>query len=231
MPFDDTNLELWLAADEMSGVDGNPVYPLIDISGHGRNGTQSSPNAGAQATYHSSGGSNNQPYLSFDGNDIYDLPNFLAGVFSAGHIFVVVKVTNDPALATATCIGPYSRWGTGAGGGNTLFPFTNGDIHDSFGSSTRQSTGNPTPSLTAWRLYEVRSKASQWTSWIDGTQHFNTASNTVAWDAAPLIGGDGAGNFFLGDFHELIFFGADIDASVIADVKSYVASKYSLTIA
>lgn len=229
-PWDDTNMELWLRVSSMAGVsDGNPIAAFTDISGHGRHGTQSTESA--RATYHATGGSNNKPYASFDGNDGYELPDFLTG-FAAGRIFIVPRAANDPAASTATCIGPISSWSSAGGGAdNFLYPFTDGVIHDSFGSTVRHNTGNPTLSLTSWRLYEALSKSGTWTNWIDGTQHFTTGTNTVGWGVLPRIGFDGVGNSFLGDFHELIFFGADIDSTVIADVKSYLAAEYALTIA
>jgi hypothetical protein len=225
-----TDLALWISALHQSGAtDSNPVYPLTDFSGNSRDGTQTSPDTTKQCTYHSSGGANGQPYLSFDGNDAYELPNFLTG-YTAAHVFIVVKETNDPAVSTASCLGPCAHFGTGAGG-NTLYPFTNGVIHDCFGSTTRHDTGNPTPSLASWRLYEILTKSGEWTSWIDGTQHFTTASNTMGFPTNPLIAGDGAGNFFVGDLEEIMLYGADIGSTDIASVKSYVSSTYGLTIA
>lgn len=228
--FDTADLELWIRASSLAGAsDGNPVHPLTDISGNSRDAFQTVPDTAKQATYHATGGANNKPYLSFDGGDEYEVPNFMTG-FAAGRLFIVERVQNDPALAPATCIGAWGVGGTGSDR-NTLWPFTDGNIHDSFGTDVRRNTGNPSVSLTSWRLYEVLSKPGEWTSWIDGTQHFTTASNTVTFSSIPLLGRDTGGNHFLGDLHEILFFGADISSSVVTNVRAYIASEYALTIA
>lgn len=145
-------------------------------------------------------------------------------------MFVVTREINDPAVSTATCLGVLSSFGTGSGQ-NTLYPFTNGDVHDTFGSNVRQATGNPTQNLTAWHLYEVLTKSGEWTSWINGTQHFTTASNTVDWPTTLSIGVDPSTNHFLGELEEIALYSRDLTGSEITALKDYFADKYALTIA
>src|SRR5262249_44074557 len=94
-----------------------------------------------------------------------------------GEMFLVIYLANDPpALVTHSGLMTF-----GSSGNDTHFPFTDGVVYDNFATDTRKTTVDPTPSLTSARLYNVTSIANEWTSRLDNTQIFTTATNTVAW--------------------------------------------------
>src|SRR5262247_3533304 len=88
-----SGLEMWLKADAITGlVDNDPISTWADSSVNGRNATQSGT---ARPTYKVNI-INGLPVARFDGaDDFFTLPNFLTA-FSAGEIFLVIKLDNDP---------------------------------------------------------------------------------------------------------------------------------------
>ena len=90
-------------------------------------------------------------------------------------------------------------------------------------------TGDPTPALTTWRLYNVVSTSSEWTSYIDGIQHFTTGTNTVAFTATTKLGAYDV-NTMDGDIAEVIIYSAKLSSPDWVQTKAYIATKYGLTI-
>lgn len=85
----------------------------------------------------------------------------------------------------------------------------------------------------AWRLYNVSSAAGDWTSRLDGTQHFNTTSNTVAFRGTDVFLGksQGGGHYIDGDVAELILYDHVLASGDRDTVEAYIADKYGLPIA
>ena len=218
-----SGLELWLKADGITGLaNADPIATWPDSSGNSRDATQAT--SGMRPTYRTNV-VNGKPIVRFDGSDDYfALPNFLTG-FTAGEIFCVLKIDADPpATGGATGIG---IWGSGI---QSHLPWTDGIIYDSFGSTARKTTVDPTPALTSWRLYNVTSKSGEWTSRLDGVQLYTTATNTVGWSSAPILGYSQAALYYLdGDLAELLLFSRELTSGERANVQSYVASKYGLS--
>lgn len=102
---------------------------------------------------------------------------------TAVHMFIIVKLDADPPPTEDTT----GLWGTGAAT-RTHFPFTDSNIYEGFGSTTRQTVGNPAAALTSWRVYEIISTSSEYTVLLDGTQLFTTGTNTVGWGADRWLG-------------------------------------------
>jgi hypothetical protein len=220
-----SDLQLWLHPRSFALSGGDPISTWADSSGNGRNATSSGTN---RPTYRASGGSNNQPYAEFDGTtDQLDLPDFLTS-YTAGHIFIVVKVANDPPSSN---VGPAVGEWSYLGGNQSHYPYSDGVIYDNWATSVRKTVGNPTPSLASWRVYEILSKSGNWTAWLDGTQIFNTGTNTVQFGTTPKIAVNSGLSRMEGNMHEIIFFSRDINSTEIATVKTYLAYWYALTIA
>lgn len=227
-----TSLYLWHRAD--SGLytdsalttpvasDADPIGGWVDQSGNSRNWTQGT--SGARPTYKTSI-VNGQPVVRFDGtDDFFGGPN-LSGL-TAAEVFVVVKCNADPSSANGL-------WLLGSDASqNTHFPFSDGTLYDTCMTTARKNTGNPTPSLASFRLYNVVSTSSEWTSFIDGTQFYTTGTNTVGGNSATRLGRPlDTGSYFGGDIAELIIYSAKLSAGDKTDVEAYIASRYGLTIA
>lgn len=145
-------------------------------------------------------------------------------------VFVVLAADADPPAANArTGLWQFSTVTLG-----THYPYTDGVVYDQFGTSVRKTTGNPTPSLAALRLYEVITTPDEWTNRIDGVQHYTTPTNAVEWRAsATSIGGSidasgSAGVLHLdGKIAEVLVYPSKRDASHLAQLYTYFAGRYS----
>ncbi len=223
------NLQLWLKADAITGLnDGDRVTTWIDSSGNSRDATQS---VAADKPTYKTNILNGKPVVRFaaSNSEFMNLPDFLTG-FSAGEIFIVVKLNNDPPA-----VGDGGIWNFGSDGIATHYCYIDGVVYDEFATTARKDTGNQTPSLAAWRLYNISSQANEWTSRLDGTQVFTTATNTVGWTTSPTIGTSTVGAtptyYCDGDIAELLLYSAVLSASDRTAVKTYIAAKYNLTLA
>lgn len=196
LPTDLSGLQLWLTVSSLSQADDSQITTWNDSSGNGRNAT-GVVLATAKPKYRTAGGPTGGPSveLGLAGNfgGFFSLPNFATG-FTSGEIFHVIQVLPaDPPSDSGSNMGsPSGDWGTGSA---SLYPFTDGQIYDSWGSDVRKTTTNPVTSLITWHLCNFRSASASWQRIINAAtstnDFFTTASNTVAFNTAPLIGSSG----------------------------------------
>ena len=161
-----------------------------DLSGNGWSATQSTP--ANQPTLGTDGGVN---CLSFDGsNDFMTLGNVMASAAS-GFYIGLIKFTQDPAGVGM----PYVQIGSG----NPVF-WSDGNVYEQWGSLSRPSFGNPTPSLTNWTIYQVQNDGTSngHIVRINGTV-LGTSTSTVGWSATPRFGGNSS-YFFQGKIAEIL---------------------------
>lgn len=235
LPSKLSQCEAWYEADFGTYTDagstlatnGQSIKQWNDRSGNSRHITAP---VNRLPTLNTTGGGNSRPAIIFEGVTLkpyFDVPNFMTG-FTAGECFVVVKVNTDPPGAAA-------RSGLdkiGSTANVTLFPFTDGGVYDSFGTDTRKTTGNPTPALTNFLIYDRISASGEFTTIINGTQQFTTGTNTVAWTTAPQIGGGStAGSFLDGAMCAWILYSRKLSTTERNLVKTYLATKYAITVA
>lgn len=224
---------LWLEADALSLSNNDPISSWTDISGNARHGT----NTGTNRPLYRTNQINGLPAVEFlEVSDTWlDLPNFASG-FTVAEIFIVIKINADPPTIVSESIYQTGLWslGSDATDNSTHYPFTDGVIYDDFGSTIRKVVGNPTPSLAAWRLYNVRSAANDWEALLDGTSLFSTTTNTVGFNTSPKLGKDvgGVNTYYLDGFVALVaMYSRALNSSERTALKSCIASKYALTIA
>lgn len=177
----------------------------------------------AQPTVSTLTGGGGRPALAFSAASSQFLSNASALSGSAAHIFAIFQINTDPPSVAANC----GLWRLGTAASVGVVPFTDGIIYDEAYSTTRQTTVNPTPSLTSVHCYEVVSTNSEWTSLLDGAQLFTTATNTFAANATWLIGNSGGGNFLDGKLAELLICNAKQTANR-PQIVSYLNGRYSL---
>jgi hypothetical protein len=229
-PPDVSGLWTWLKADAITGlVDGDPVTTWEDAHTSNRDATQAT--AAKKPTY-KTGILNSLSVVRFDGTDDYfGLPDISA--LTAATVFVVIKVDAD-APPTAGQTGLWKFDSTTASGDASHFPWTDGTVYDKFGSTARKTTGNPAASLSStFRIYTVLTKANEWTSWVDETQHFTTATNTVQFSTTPHLGhsqgNPGFEEYYLdGDIAEFILYDSDIGSTNRQSVWDHLQAKYAL---
>jgi hypothetical protein len=218
-------LFIHLKADAITGLaDGDPVASWTDSSGNSRHATQST--AGSKPIYKTNI-LNGKPVVRFDGAD--DFLNLVdLSALTEGEIFIVVKINNDPPTNEFKA----GLWYIGSEpNGSVLYPSTDSIIYDSFGTTVRKAVGNPTPSLTSFRIYSVYSAPNDWQSFLDGFSLFSTSTSTVGFNSAPTLGKSrnptqAIERFLDGDVAEVIFYNHKLSTSVRSDVQGYLNAKY-----
>lgn len=224
--------KLWVAADEITGLaDGAAVSQWADLSGLGNHATQATGTA--QPSYQTSE-INSLPVVRFDGaGDYLQLPDLMSGM-SAGTVLIVFRLALDPPTNQFRTGHPLGDWGTNAGvDGGSHLPYLDGVIYDCWGTSARKTTVNPTPSMAVPSLYGVLSAANDWRSWLNGTQLFSTATNTVLFRADPKIGralgtSGTAQYYFDGDVAEIVAYGSALSTGDRQSVEGYLAHKWGI---
>lgn len=193
---------VWLNAERGPGI--------TDLSGNGNHPTL---NAAPTLT---TGGPGGKRFWRWAGSQLITFPDCFSAL-TVAECFVVVKRSDNTS-------GHDGFWRFGASN-DCRFPFPgDGGIYDEWGTSARKTTGVPTKSpVSDFIIYNVTSKSGGWTSRINGTQHFTTATNTVSFKTACEIGRNSAGGeTFYGDVAELIIFNRELAAaeraSVVADL-------------
>lgn len=222
-PADVAGLWTWLKADAVTGTsNGAALNTWADSSGNGRNAT-----AGAGVPTYQTNVVNGQPAVRFNGIDtFYSLPSMAA--LTAGTVFVVLKRNLDPPVDG-------NKTGLWVLGSDptlpTAWPWTDGIIYEQAGTTARKTTVDPGPSLASWGLYMVRSAANDWSSYLNGTQLFSTATNTVGFHASPRLGAHTATFLLDGDVAEFLLYSTAVSATDRDSIEAYLASKYGLTVA
>lgn len=221
-PSDVAGLWLWAKSESLDGLsDGAAISQWNDSSGNARHLTQGT--GANQPIKQTVGG---KSVARFDGaNHRMAVPN--ASALTAATVFIVVKVDADPAAGIPTS----GLWDFGSDAANdTHYPFTDGIIYDDFGTTARKTTVNPTPALTSPRNYCVISAASDWRSYLDGSNLHTTATNTVGFLAAPLLGRGPTNPVNLdGDVHELILYSSALSDGNRQSVEGYLRTKFTLS--
>jgi len=139
-----------------------------------------------------------------------------------GEIYIVIKTDNDPAASG----GESGLWLFDTSANQSHYPYTDGVIYDSFGSTVRQMSVNPTPSLaSAYRVYNVYSKTNDWQAFLDNTSIFSTGTNSVGFSAAPRFAGTSSGSFNMkGRICEVIIYSAKLSSGDRTSVYGYCTS-------
>jgi hypothetical protein len=236
-PTDVSGLSLWLDFDDAATLfqlsngttavasDADPIGYATDKSGSGRHHTQGT--AASRLTFKAAV-QNGKNAALLDGVDDFLRPAVSLAALTAATAFLVVRAAADPAGAAGTSgLWEYSDVQA------THFPFTDGVVYDGFGSTVRKTTGNPTTTLAQWNVYGIVSKANEWTSRINGVQHFTTATNTVGWGTAAtnaLGVSESAGStyYLSGHVGELIVYDSELSAANRQAVEAYLMAKWGI---
>lgn len=223
--------ECWLKADGLPLSHGNRVAQWSDVSG--RNRHASNTNAGLQPVFNTNQ-INGLPAVRF-GKLSTLLPwNLLIStsgmnLWTEAEVFCLVRVDSDPGGGASY---GNSIWGNlGTLSDSEEYPDSAGTIQETFFTSATKATVNPAPSLAAWRLYNVSSKSAEFTVRLDGTQIYQTLTNTFS---PPVAGfaylGSGATKHLNGWFAEFILFKRMLTAGERASVVQYLSDKYALAL-
>jgi hypothetical protein len=185
-PRDISGLVLWYSAEAETGYsNGASMTGWTDQSGNGNHATAQGTLAPQWESASGSGGGAAVKFRGTHGSTsatwgYFSLPASVMGSASAGEIHASIKSDGQ------NC----SLWGLGLTAGTSAashYPFDSA-IYEGFGTNSRKTVGFPEVAITDWRRYNVWSAAGDWSARIDAFVEFSTSSNTVLWDAAPVIG-------------------------------------------
>lgn len=216
------NLLLWLKGDDLSGSDGSNIAAWNDASGNARNFTQATEADKPNLEVAELNGLNVVRFTR--SNTEFLTGASLSGVATAGSLFQVVKAVTDP--------------GGGGDGGPSHFgshtttnhyTFTDGSIYNGDMSTARKTVGNPTPNTTAWNISGVTSASADWKYYLNGTQIFTTATNTVGFSTSPELGRTNGVTVWDGFMAEVVLVSGVISQANREKVEGYLAHKWGIT--
>lgn len=195
------------------------VSQVDDKSGNGNDATQGT------ALYQPlwvSGVQNGKSILRFTGGARDD--HLIMGDYSSlteGEIFITIETDADP---------PGSGNDTGLWYFSTssvaVFPWTDGDIYENWGSTVRKTSLSKTTPLNQWNIYNVWSASNDWQNTINEEVVHNTTTNTVSFPAACNLGiGTLVFNLY-GDIGEVLIFNAKLSSADRTSVKTWLKNRW-----
>jgi hypothetical protein len=210
---------IWYDASQLGLSNGNDVFTWTDISGNGNNASHVN-----RPRFFTNIVNDTLPAINFNGiNEYFTLPDLSA--LSAGEAFLVLKLDNDPAASAQSGL-----WDMGTYNNGTLFPYTNGNIYEEFGSNTRKDN-IPVGDLARWGIYNASSAPGTWMNFLNGNR-LDSLGNTVAFDATPILGANENGSrLFDGYMAEFILFDFALNSAQRIILNNYLSSKYGIAIA
>ena len=215
LPTDVADIWTWYKPEDLPG--SGAIATWDDASGNGRDATQTTEADKPIVTTSALDGFSS---ATFDGTaQHFDLPS-TTGLTTAQEVFIVIKVDVDPPAANPQT----GLWLLGTA--NSLYPFTNGLIFDSFGNTVRRASIDPGADLDVWRLYNVTSAANDWENRLDNVSIHTEGTNTVAGQASPKIGDVGGGVRLDGQVVEFILYSAKLSSGDRTLVVDYFSTKF-----
>ncbi|MEX0812796.1 MAG: Calx-beta domain-containing protein [Chitinophagales bacterium] len=222
------DLNLWLSAEDISGLDdGDPLsVSWIDRSGNEFNASQS--DSVNQPTYHESA-INGFPVLRFDGDD-----DFLDGVhsYSARTVFIVFKMSNTLQKTTDLA----QLWGNDADGVHIAAEPRAGSAQKGFSfeglgsSNTRAQYALNSNAYSRWVSYS-NTQAWNYNQFELVAVEFKNVESINRQVFGSLYPNQNIGDHqFGGDIAEIIVFADQLGETQKILVENYLAAKYNLTI-
>jgi hypothetical protein len=154
--------------------------------------------------------------VRFDAGDYMTGPNLSA--LTAGEIFILLqKDFTDGRLAASSSW----RFGTNTDTQLYVYNFGGSNWFESFGRSVRATIGYP-GAVDQPRVVNMISRSGEWTANWDGTQHFTTATNTVAFASSPRMGQIPSSGDFGGEIRAVILYDGKLSSDDRTDVYDYL---------
>jgi hypothetical protein len=226
------SLALWLKADDGPDVttDGTAINQWDDYSGYDNHATQT---GSARPTFENglTDKLNNKPVVRFDGTDDFlnlGITQFPTGTGARTYIFVT-KVGASAGAKSAFHHGNGSNQGI-----DITFQQTKTAV-DVGGHSYGINDGSEEWQITLIDL-PANANSDQWDIYYNGgqttLQTLNSTPQTVNTDTASAFLGKGSsGNFFQGDFAEVIVYNMELSEEQRNKVESYLSLKYATSLA
>jgi hypothetical protein len=190
--------------------------------------------------YNSLNGLKTVEFTGTTGNSRLTMSSSLMSGATAGCFLAVFKLDNDPPTQDGRDgqSGGVLDGFTSDTGSNmtTHHPWTSdGVFYEHFGTTVRKTTGNPTPSFaTSARVYSAHSAASDFKTYIDATQFYSTATNTVGFGTKTRNLGNSwkstrTDSYFVdGNIAEIVIFNSSLGTTDRQKMEGYLAWKWGL---
>jgi len=216
----------WVDADDSATITiATGVSQWADKSGNAYHLVQATGSAQPAVA---SGALNGLDVVRFNGSSHRLAVSSFPTAESAYSVYIVVDKAADPANASPK-VGAWHGTSDGGVSNASHFPFSDGNVYESFGSSARKTVGNLTPSLASARIWNVNSASGAWSTYLDGTSVFSTGTNTVGMSSTFHVGSNGGSTVFLeGDVAEIVMFNSVLSTGDRQALEGYLAWKWGL---
>lgn len=177
-PSSITGLAAWYDASNAASITASSgaVSQWNDLSGNARHLTQAS---GANQPTTGTRTQNSLNVIDFDGsNDFLSAASNWTSGFTAATTFIVKRIDTNP--------GGVGLWQIGAASNDAFVPFTDSNIYETFGTSTRRNWLSATP-IAAAHSYTVVAASADFRAYVNGTADFSSGTNTVGFSATPVL--------------------------------------------
>lgn len=175
-----------------------------------------------------------EPALVFDGTDDFLRCASAWSAPAAAECFIVATLDGDAPVTNGNGLW---RFGTQASGSYEVVPYSDDHSYDGWGSSARKDagTGYGGPMRSGPCIYSVRTAAGAWSVHLNGTQKYTTATNTVAFQSRPALGGSGndpasPSTFHKGKMGRFVCYGRVLTAPERALVLGNLATRFGIVI-
>lgn len=220
-PRDIPGLRLWLSADALTEAAGATLATWPDLSGLDHHATR---DGGAGPYYRATLGAAGGPAVEFQNAGFLRLPVAVVAGLAEAEIHMSVKATAPGALTHF-----------GSSGDRTHYPYSNGQVYENFGSTSRPGW-TPTVALASWRRFSMVTAADEWTARLDGATQYTRAVNAVAWvpnayTATPMLGA--SSTEALDEYHLdgmlgcVLLYGRRLTAAERADLDAWLVANPS----
>lgn len=207
---------------DSGAVNDQALTDWLDSTGNGLTPTQ--VGAGARPKFQTNP-SGFGPVVLFELDDFFLWADGLFSALTEGEIFVVcAKVENNPPGDQYTGL-----WNFGNVTDGTHYPFGDGNIYESFGTTVRKSFARPV-TMNTMHVYNVLSAAGEFTARFNDTQLHTTASNTVGFLSTNVRFGESKDSYYLRAYvKEVLMFATKRTAPERAAIKAELYSTYTVT--
>jgi len=210
------NVRSWV--DPQFGVkkSGSAISKLYCLTGFDIIGTDT-------PSYNATG-LNSLPSMDFNGTSNYmTVPNVGLGLTSAEVFIAGIRDADPPTAPTSG----FWFYGSQSGVDNHV-PYADGNIYDTWGATARKTVGNPASSLASKFLYNISTASGAWTARLNGTQIFTTATNTVGFRTAPLLGKSEGAYYYKGKFGSHLLLNTVATTTQRTLINAYFNTKYAI---
>jgi hypothetical protein len=234
-PTDIAGLQLWLKADSLSLNDADPVGTWADQSGNARDCTQATA---ANKPIYKVNIQNGLPCVRFDGTDDYLTGGNILDL-QAMSWFICAKLGGNPAAQDSLSLCARSSGGATAQFElrHTFVSLTTMELTSKVGTTFETRVSQAATALTSAFIWTGSDDLTNLTQGMNGA-----SAGAVAWTTAGartseavnfLVGGRKSSApelFFNGDIFELGFYNTALSAGDITSLKTYLATKYNITV-